>query len=446
MPSDKDKNRIIPVILVGIITAACIVLALITGKQAGDEFRHELQERAQTIASALGDHEVSQLSGSSLDEEKEAYVTLKRQLAAVKKANQDVRSIYLAGENDGRVFFFVDSEQPGSRDYSPAAEWYDDATPAFKGVFTKNAATVEGPVSDNFGTFISGLAPVDSTDAQGKHPVALLGIDVDADRYWRDIIIAMAIPLTTGLSLVLIIIIFEWIRRRNLQLLDLRSELVSVASHELRTPIIGIKWGAESLETIVTDQKALPYIKAIRNSALSLQASADDILELTHAINNRKVVLKPTNVTKLVRDVFDTQQLTAEQKNVELALDESMDDDLTIMLDADKMRRVLHNMISNAIKYTQEGTAVTVSYQHDEKMHRLLVRDQGIGIPPTEQDKVLKGFYRASNAIASKVQGTGLGLYLVKTVLEQHGGKVSFISEEDKGTTFILSIPKRPLR
>jgi signal transduction histidine kinase len=441
MPNDKDKNRIIPIVLIGTIIAISLALASTLGRQKDSDIRTELQQRTQSIAAALGPLQVMELSGKASDKELDAYASLKQQLAAVKAANGDVRSIYITGEKNGRLFFYVDSEKPSSPDYSPPAEWYDDATPEFKAIFKTNKPLVEGPVSDDFGTFISGLAPI--TKPASDKVVAVVGIDMDADKYWRDIILAAAVPLTTGLSLVLSIVIFEWMRRRNLQLLDLRSELVSVASHELRTPITGIRWGAESLENIVTDEAAKPYIKAIRNSAISLQASADDILELTHALNNRKVKVAPTDITKLVKEVFDTQQLSADQKGVKLKMDASVPESLMINCDNDKMKRVMHNMISNAVKYTREGSAVTFAYQQDETTHRLLISDQGIGIPATEQGKVLEGFYRASNAIASKVQGTGLGLYLVKTVLEQHGGKVSFISEEDKGTTFTLSIPKK---
>jgi signal transduction histidine kinase len=106
------------------------------------------------------------------------------------------------------------------------------------------------------------------------------------------------------------------------------------------------------------------------------------------------------------------------------------------------MKRVLHNMVSNAIKYSSHATTVTIAYRQDEKYHYIVVSDQGIGIPLNEQSKVFKGFYRASNATKHNIPGTGLGLYLVKAVLEQHHGSVSFISEENQGSTFTLCLPR----
>jgi two-component system phosphate regulon sensor histidine kinase PhoR len=316
---------------------------------------------------------------------------------------------------------------------------YNDGTLEDNSMFDTGQALVEGPTKDNYGSFISGLAPI---IAHNK-VVAVIGIDVDASTYWRSIIVSSAIPVLVGMIICLILTVFERIRRHNAELLALRSELVSVASHELRNPITGIRWAAESILKMGTPEVRIQkMIQAILDSALHLQASTDDILELSHAANTRKLNIKPTDIVALLHEVVETQALSAQQKGLAVVFDQYWPPKLNINCDPDQMRRALHNVVSNAIKYTGRGTLVTISYQQTAKAHKILVSDQGIGIPASEQSKVFRGFYRASNAVRSDAPGTGLGLYLVKTVLQRHGGSVSFVSQENKGTTFTLILPR----
>ena len=439
-PQEKDRvhgKAIIAVLLIILLTVVGSIWAAVTARE---NLRTTLSERSQSIAAALGAYHVGELTGTAADESSADYLRLKATLADLKKANPDTRSIYLMGHRGDELFFFVDSEQPDSDIYSPAGEVYHDGTPENHAMFTNGKPLVEGPVKDEFGTFISGLAPIFKTGS--SEVLAVIGIDVDASTYWRDIIVAALLPMLVGTVLVLIIVVFERIRRHNEELLALRSELVSVASHELRTPITGIRWAAESMQKICTDPRVLKMADAIKNSAISLQNSTNDILELSHATNGRALTIKTIDLAQLVREVVDTQALSAEQKQITVVFDDYWPQKLTVNVDPDQMRRAVHNVISNAIKYTRDNTTITISYQQDAKQHRILVTDQGIGIPAAEQSKVFRGFYRASNAVKSDVPGTGLGLYLVKTVLERHGGSVSFTSQENKGTTFTLSLPK----
>lgn len=440
-PKDRDKYHIIAIVLIVLVAVGSGVLAAMAGNNRSEQIRSQLLEQSQIMAAALGSQQVLQLKGQPSDAQLQVYSDLKEELADIKRANPDIRSVYLTGNHNGRLFFYVDSETPDSDDYSPAADWYDDATPAFKGIFKTGKAVVEGPVSDSYGTFISGLAPIYTM--RGSHRVAaVIGMDVEASTYWRDVVEAAAVPLLAGLILVMVIAVFEWIRQRNAQLMDVRSELVSVASHELRNPITGIRWASESLQKLVTDPEALPMVRAIHSSALRLQSSTDDILELSHTMNKRKPVLAEGDMTAIIHEVIETQALSAQQKGVTITTDASWPASLTLTCDIDKIKRALHNVLSNAIKYTEDNTAVVISYKQDQTFHHMLITDQGIGIPVSEQEKVFKGFYRASNAVASHTPGTGLGLFLVKAVIEQHHGKVTFMSQENKGTTFDIALPK----
>jgi signal transduction histidine kinase len=440
-PHSTDKYRWIASSLIVLVVLASAFGSYIAGKGTSNHIREQLAERSQTIAAALGPNEIVKLAGKPSDANTTTYKDLKTLLAGVKRANPDARSIYIMGQHDGRLFFYVDSEQPDSRDYSSAAEWYDDGTEADKAAFTDARPFVEGPVTDSYGTFISGLAPIFKPNS--GEVLALVGIDVGADTYRHDVVTSAAVPALAGVSIVLIIGIFEWQRRRSRQLMALRSELVSVASHELRTPITGIRWAAESIQALTADDKVNGIAKAIRASADSMSASTADILELSRLMSSRSLNLSDCDLTTLVHEVAEAQKLTAQQRGVIIDVDPSWPDSIVAHCDRSQLKRALYNVIGNAIKYTAENTHVRISYTEKPSSHQITVVDQGIGIPVSEQKRVFRGFYRASNAIASKAQGSGLGLYLVKAVMEGHGGTVTIVSAENSGTTVTLDLPKK---
>lgn len=435
----KDPLHYISLAVIAAIIFASVGSAVALRNRTDSELRDTLKERSQTIATSLDPQDIMMLSGTSADERRPAYAALKERLANIKQVNSDTRSIYLAGQQNGQIFFYVDSEKPSSSQYSPAGEKYDDATPEFKQMFANRKTVVEGPVADNFGTFISGLAPVFANDSDKV--VAVVGIDISSDFYHRTLLMSTVQPLLVGTSLVLVVGFLEWSRRRNRQLLIARSELLSVASHELRTPIVGIRWAAEAMQRQKLDPFNTKMIHAIHESALNLQASTDDILELTHIQKTHKTVFQTANLVALLRDVVATQRLAAEAKNVHIQYDASWPERATIEADSAKLKRALHNIVSNAIKYTKPNTNVTLQYAHENKHHVITVIDEGIGIPQKEQSRVFGGFYRASNAKSSDIPGTGLGLYLVKLVIHEHKGTITLASQENVGTTVTISLP-----
>jgi len=441
VPGTRDKYRLIADGLIIIVIIFSTLGAVVLGQRAGNNIRGELGERSQSIAAALDSDQVLRLSGTSRDETSITYKDLKARLADIKRANRTARSLYVTGERNGRLFFYVDSEQPSSDQYSPAGQYYDDATPGFKAIFKNGKPLLEGPLHDDFGTFISGLAPMFRPGS--TQVVAVLGVDVDATTYYRNMFAAASLPVLAGLILIIIIVVFEWMRRRNQQLMTVRSELVSVASHELRTPIIGIRLAAENLDHMPLDPSAKAMVRVMYDSARRLQTSTDDILELTRSMQKQSLAMAEVDMMALFNEIVTVQQVAAQQKGVRLLYAAPWPAQLTVRCDADKIKRALHNVVSNAIKYTKDNSLVTIGYKSDEQNHYFTVADQGIGIPQAEVAKVFAGFYRASNAVSSKVPGTGLGLFLVKGVMEQHGGSVSCISEQDKGTIFTLTLPKR---
>jgi signal transduction histidine kinase len=114
-----------------------------------------------------------------------------------------------------------------------------------------------------------------------------------------------------------------------------------------------------------------------------------------------------------------------------------------VLVDEEKIRLAVQNLIENAIHYTPQGGRVTASVSHDTKEVMLQVQDTGMGIPENQKARVFEKFFRASNAKTVDTEGSGLGLYLVNNIIQAHGGKVWFTSEEGKGSTFAFTLPVR---
>lgn len=434
-------RRSIFIIVLVIIVAAAGAGAWLNTRSTDSAIRDQLKNRSASIAELLDKEDIKSLTGSPSDLDSTAYKDTKKTLAKLKEHNPDIRTIYITMERDDKLYFYVDSESPTSDFYSPPGEYYPDATPAFKEVFRNGEAAVEGPTKDDFGTWVSGLAPI--RDSENGAILGVLGTDIEASYYYRAVIQAAAIPLLLGALALAFAITTEVIRMRQERQLRLQSELVSIASHELRSPLSGVRWATESLiPHLDNDNKIMA--QRILVSATKLQASIDDILQisrLTRPGSSNKLVLADYDLTKLVHDVCEGQQLTAEQRGVKITMDGSWNTMITIHCDSERIKRALQNVVSNAVKYTRENTEIYINYHHNGDAHQIRVTDQGIGIPDGEKSKIFQGFYRASNARDSKIKGTGLGLFLTRTIIEQHGGKVTVDSRQDVGTTITLTIP-----
>jgi signal transduction histidine kinase len=109
--------------------------------------------------------------------------------------------------------------------------------------------------------------------------------------------------------------------------------------------------------------------------------------------------------------------------------------------DPEKIRAVIQNLIENAIRYTMDRGKITIATEREENSLRVSITDTGIGIPPEQQKNIFKRFFRGTNAIKMETSGSGLGLFIAKSIIEKHGGNIGFQSTEGKGTTFYFSLP-----
>jgi len=222
----------------------------------------------------------------------------------------------------------------------------------------------------------------------------------------------------------------------------LRDAFVAAVSHELRTPLTSV---SGFLELLGDEADSLPltgrtYLTAARRGTDRLQRIVEDLL-LVAQIEAGLLELhpEPVDLAELAADAVEDAGAAAAEKRVAISLD--TEGPLPLEADAARLRQVLDNLLSNAIKYTPTGGAVVVSTTDSEGQRRIEIADNGIGVPHDELGQLFSRFYRASSATRLAIPGTGLGLVIVRAIVEHHGGTVSLDSVENEGTRVTVSLP-----
>ncbi len=231
-----------------------------------------------------------------------------------------------------------------------------------------------------------------------------------------------------------------------------KTEFVTVGSHQLRTPISAIAWLTELLlddaANLTAEQRQ--HIQQIEQSNERMAALVADMLMVSSLeLDNVQIRPEPVDLAELCHKVL-AKQLAEHTAHKKLKIAEHYASDLGVVrFDISVCKVILSNLLANAIKYTPSGGSVTVAIKPaDDKIHQgshssvlITVSDSGYGIPKAEQSKILTKFFRASNIRNKDTDGTGLGLFIVHTLAEYVGGRMSFESVEGKGTTFSVLLP-----
>lgn len=223
-----------------------------------------------------------------------------------------------------------------------------------------------------------------------------------------------------------------------------KSEFVSVAAHQLRTPLTGIRWTFNALQDEEMGALTIEQQKAVDNglkSSIRMINLINDLLNIAR-IEEGRFGLHFTRqpFTPLIQKAVKHIQKLAEGKGVTFALDIAFPLPL-LDIDEEKMTIALENVFDNAIKYTPPGGTVSVSAALVKEGVKLVVADTGIGIPKDQLQRIFTKFFRADNALRFQTSGSGLGLYVVKNVVKGHDGTLTVTSVEDKGTTVTIILP-----
>ena len=223
--------------------------------------------------------------------------------------------------------------------------------------------------------------------------------------------------------------------------LKMRNDFVSFVTHQLRTPLSGIKWMLELAAESADPEEQSSYIGDARESADRLIGLVNDLLDASRLESGKlQLSLEPVEIRELTDNVLaDVATLVHEKEHVL-----TVQSDANIpeaILDRQLMRQVILNLTSNAIKYTPPGGQIDIAMSHNGQTLSWSIRDSGIGISLEARKRLFEKFFRADNAHTVDTEGTGLGLYLVRLIIERLGGTIACESEEGRGTLFQFTLP-----
>jgi PAS domain S-box-containing protein len=223
-----------------------------------------------------------------------------------------------------------------------------------------------------------------------------------------------------------------------------KTEFVSLASHQLRTPLSAVNWYAEMLlsgDAGKITKKQKQYIDEIYTGNQRMVELVNALLNVSRIeLGTFSIDPRSTNIVEIFNDAISElkQQIKDKSIKVKTIFDKSLPE---ISLDHNLMNIVFQNLLSNAVKYTPEKGKVEVEISNDKRDMLIRISDNGYGIPREQHDRIFEKLFRADNVREKETDGTGLGLYIVKSIIDQSGGRVWFESEEGKGTDFYVSIP-----
>lgn len=225
----------------------------------------------------------------------------------------------------------------------------------------------------------------------------------------------------------------------------MKTEFVSIAAHQLRTPLSAIKWTLRMVldgdtGDLNSEQKELLEKTYVSNERMI--SLINDLLNVSRIEEGRFLYKQELlNLEDIVSTVIDSSQELLKMKKMELSYEKPKEVLPQISADREKMELVIQNLLENAVKYTPEGGKIDITLERDQNNVIFKIKDTGVGIPESQHERIFTKFFRGDNVIRMETEGSGLGLYTTRNIIDAHKGKIWFDSEEGKGTTFTFTIP-----
>ncbi|WP_455207348.1 sensor histidine kinase [Kaarinaea lacus] len=429
----------------------------LTENYAETNARRELLARTNVAAINISPSVVGSLTGTDRDLVAHEYQVIKQQLIAVKRASDDMRFVYLMKQVGNNIVFLVDAEPEDSEDYSPPGQIYEYPSDRLVQIFRDGVSFVEGPITDEWGTWVSGHAPIISGET--GEVIAIIGIDINAKLWEKTLAIYRwgCISITFLLIVLAAVYFFAlWrIDRVNKQRLLAADELENVVedlkqtnkeldafsysvSHDLRAPLRHIIGFSQIICDECSDQlsrECVDYFTRIQGGAKKMDDLIDGLLGLSR-INRKELEASRIDFSGMSHEVVEQLRQQNQGRNIDVTIQENM----TAYADPELLRVVLQNLLTNAWKFTRykEQARLEIGCNKESGSTVYFVSDNGVGFNEKYKDKIFSAFQRLHQA--DEFEGMGIGLSTVSRIIRRHKGKIWARGKENEGATFYFTL------
>ncbi len=265
-------------------------------------------------------------------------------------------------------------------------------------------------------------------------------------------IVALTVTIVTLILIILSFIISQGFERLA-EASRMKSEFINIVSHQLRSPLTNMKWATEFLMTETLDKisaQQIEYFNILQENCARMNVLINDLLTVSK-LEQKKLGGQKEKISlyDLLKDIIGKTKAYTIASNIEIKL--NIDKNIPkIFVNASQINTVLENLINNAIRYSpvykssngeKENGIIEIKLEQRKNNIYFGIKDNGIGIPERDKKYIFQKFFRARNVLQLQTQGSGLGLYITKSIVEKYGGKIGFNSKEKQGTNFWFSLP-----